>query len=87
MPEEARAVYTVIIGVSLLIGIITPILKLNSNIVKLNSNFEYMMKNDEIRDKRIENHGKEIDKIIENQRNCEKIIDRHELRIGNLEKK
>ncbi len=58
--------------------VVTPIIKLNINITKLNSNFENMMNNDKIRDQRINTHGKEID-------NLGKIVDRHELRIQNLE--
>ena len=44
-----------------LITIVTPLIKLNSNLVRLNSNFENMMKQNDVQDKRIENHGKEID--------------------------
>lgn len=70
-----------------LIGIITPIMKLNSTITQLNSNFDNMMENDKIRDKRIEENEKEIDRVIDKQRTTEKILDLHELRIVNLEKK
>lgn len=73
--------------VTALIAVIAPVMKLNTNIVRLNTNFEHMMKNDDVRDKRIENHGKEIDKIIEKQRTNEKILDLHEIRIGRLEEK
>lgn len=73
--------------VTALITVIAPVMKLNTNIVRLNTNFEHMMKNDDVRDKRIENHGKEIDKIIEKQRTNEKILDLHEIRIGRLEEK
>lgn len=73
--------------VGLVAAIITPIIKLNSNIVKLNEGLAYMKENDAVRDKRIENHGKEIDDIIEKQKMNEKILDRHELRIGSLEEK
>ena len=60
---------------------------LNLNIAKLNQNFEYMKEADQTRDKRIEKHGKEIDAIKDQQQINEKILDRHELRIGNLEEK
>ena len=62
-----------------------PIEELNINIVRLNANFDNMEKNDEIRDIRITKHGEEIDKIIEIQRQNEKILNNHELRIKNLE--
>lgn len=64
-----------------------PIEDLNESIVRLNTNFENMLANDKIRDDRITKHGEEIDEIIEKQRDNEKQLDRHELRIGNLEKK
>lgn len=71
---------------------------LNLNIAKLNQNFEYMKEADQNRDKRIDKHGKEIDELKEQHRKeldavkdqqkiNEKILDRHELRIGNLEEK
>lgn len=62
-----------------------PIEELNINIVRLNANFDNMEKNDEIRDIRITKHGEEIDRIIEIQRQNEKILNNHELRIKNLE--
>lgn len=68
--------------------------ELNTNIVKLNTNFENMIENDKIRDSRIGKHGEQIDEIKNNQRvayerlgNVEKQVDRHELRIYNLENK
>ena len=62
-----------------------PIEDLNENIVRLNANFDNMMRNDEIRDVRITKHGDQIDKIIEAQRQNEKTLSNHELRIKNLE--
>lgn len=64
-----------------------PLEELNINITKLNSNFEYMLKIDEVRDKRINKHGKEIDEIVERQRDNEKKLDNHEYRLTTLEKK
>ena len=64
-----------------------PFQELNENIKVLNANFQNMMEQDKVRDKRIENHGKEIDQMREQQRTNEKILDLHELRIGNLEEK
>ena len=62
-----------------------PIEDLNENIVRLNANFDNMMRSDEIRDVRITKHGDQIDKIIETQRQNEKTLSNHELRIKNLE--
>lgn len=58
---------------------------LNENIIKLNVNFENMLQNDLVRDKRIEKHGKEIDDIVERQRDNEHILANHEGRIKSLE--
>lgn len=62
-----------------------PIEDLNENIVRLNANFDNMMRNDEIRDVRITKHGEQIDRVIETQRQNEKTLSNHELRIKNLE--
>ena len=62
-----------------------PIDDLNLNIVRLNANFENMLKSDEVRDVRITKHGEEIDKILETQRQNEKTLSNHELRIKTLE--
>lgn len=64
-----------------------PIEDLNESIVRLNTNFENMLANDKIRDTRITKHGEEIDQIIETQRQNEKTLSNHELRITNLEKR
>ena len=64
-----------------------PIEELNLNIVRLNANFDNMMRSDEIRDTRITKHGEEIDRIVETQRQNEKTLSNHELRIKNLEDK
>lgn len=62
-----------------------PIEDLNENIVRLNANFDNMMRSDEIRDVRITKHGDQIDRVIETQRQNEKTLSNHELRIKNLE--
>lgn len=62
-----------------------PIEDLNENIVRLNANFDNMMRSDEIRDVRITKHGEQIDRVIETQRQNEKTLSNHELRIKNLE--
>lgn len=63
-----------------------PIEDLNNSITELNINFKHMLQSDDIRDKRIEKHGMEIDEIKEKQQINEKLLDRHEQRIGMLEK-
>lgn len=73
--------------IGLLTAITVPIIRVNSNLVKLNSNFEYMRQGDETRDKRIEKHGNEIDVLNKKQLTTEKILDRHELRLENIEEK
>lgn len=64
-----------------------PLDELNANIIKLNANFENIMKNDAVRDRRIEKHGMEIDSIVEKQRESEKILSNHEIRLGAVEKR
>ena len=64
-----------------------PFEDLNANIIRLNANFDNMMRNDQVRDTRITKHGEEIDQIIETQRQNEKTLSNHELRITNLEKR
>lgn len=68
---EAQAVYTVIIGVGALIGVMTPVLKLNNSITKLTSSIEYMTAESRRQDERLNAHGRELDD--------------HERRISHLE--
>ena len=69
---EAQAVYTVVVGVGALIGIMTPVLKLNNSITKLTSTLEFMAEDNKRQDVRLDAHGKELDD--------------HERRISHLEK-
>lgn len=62
-----------------------PIEDLNLNIIKLNTNFENMMLQDGIRDKRLEKHGQQIDEIKDRQKENEKKLIEHDLRITQLE--
>lgn len=64
-----------------------PIEDLNISITKLNANFQHMLESDDIRDKRIEKHGAELDKLKEKQIINEKLLNSHEIRIGYLEDK
>ena len=63
-----------------------PLEELNTNIVKLNANFQHMLDKLAVQEKRLNKHGSEIDEIIENQRDNEKKLDCHELRIERIEK-
>ena len=63
-----------------------PLEELNTNIVKLNANFQNMLDKLTVQEKRLNKHGSEIDEIINNQRDNEKKLDRHELRIERIEK-
>lgn len=69
--NEAYAIYTVIIGVGALIGVMTPVLKLNNSITKLTSAIEYMVSDNKRQDARLDAHSKELDD--------------HERRISHLE--
>lgn len=64
-----------------------PINDLNLTITELNVHFKHMLENDVVRDKRLDKHGQEIDKIVEKQRENEKTLGNHELRITTLEKR
>lgn len=69
--NEAYAIYTVIIGVGALIGVMTPVLKLNNSITKLTSTIEYMVSDNKRQDARLDAHARELDD--------------HERRISHLE--
>ena len=62
-----------------------PIEELNLNIVELNANFRNMLENDKVRDVRITTHGKEIDDLKLRQKENEKTIVSHDLRIKRVE--
>lgn len=68
---EAQAIYTVVLGVGALIGVMTPVLKLNNSITKLTSAIEYMVSDNKRQDARLDAHGRELDD--------------HERRISHLE--
>lgn len=69
--NEAQAIYTVIIGVGALLGVVTPVIKLNNSITKLTSAIEYMATDNKRQDTRLDAHSKELDD--------------HERRISHLE--
>ena len=68
---EAQAVYTVIIGVGALIGVMTPVIKLNNSITKLTTALDYLATDNRRQDARLDAHAKELDD--------------HEKRISHLE--
>lgn len=63
-----------------------PLEELNTNIIKLNANFQNMLDKLATQEKRLNKHGDEIEEIINNQRNNEMKLERHELRIERIEK-
>lgn len=63
-----------------------PIEDLNINIVKLNANFQNMIDKLNIQQQRIDKHGREIDNLIAKQRENEKTLDKHDLRIERIER-
>ena len=76
--DTASGIVAVVLGGGALVGIITPILKLNSSIVNLTSKIEELTKNMNRNEQRITKHGAEIEQL-------ERQVDRHELRIYTLE--
>lgn len=70
--DQAEAFYTVIIGVGALIGVMEPIIKLNTNIVRLTTLLENVASDNARQDDRLDKHSK--------------VLDDHEKRIGKLEK-
>lgn len=72
--------------ITALLTILTPIFKLNTNLVKLNANFENMLKKIESQDNVIKEISQSIYDIVRNQRNMEKVLDLHELKIDELRK-
>lgn len=69
--NEAQAIYTVIVGVGALLGVVTPVIKLNNSITKLTSAIEYIVTDNKRQDTRLDTHSKELDD--------------HERRISHLE--
>lgn len=70
--NEAQAIYTVIIGVGALIGVMAPVIKLNNSITKLTTTIEFMNQEKKRQDDRLNAHSKTLDD--------------HEKRISHLEK-
>lgn len=59
--DESEAIYMVVIGVGALIGVITPIIKLNTSIVKLTTVMEHLVEDDKKQDKRLNSHSRQLD--------------------------
>lgn len=72
--------------ITALLTILTPIFKLNTNLVKLNANFENMLKKIESQDLVIKEISNSVYDIVKTQRNMEKVLDIHELKINELRK-
>ena len=85
--DETNAIGYVVLGLGALIGIITPILKLNTTITKLNSNFEHMNENDKKRDESIDEMENDIALINKVQFEHKTCLKNHEDRITKLEER
>ena len=59
-------------------GIVTPIVKLTAAVTELNTTMRSVIKEGDIRDKRLDEHGREIDSL-------NRAVDRHELRLNALD--
>lgn len=59
--SDAEAVYAIIIGSGTLIGVMTPIIKLNNSITKLTTTLEYMRDDNLRQDDRLDNHSQKLD--------------------------
>ena len=64
-----------------------PMEDLNVSITRLNVNFENMISQDKVRDRRIENHGREIDELVEAQHENDLKFADHDSRLKILEHK
>lgn len=64
-----------------------PIINLTEEIIKLNLNIKHMLENDLKRDKNIEDLGILIKEITDKQRENERILQRHDFRLENLEER
>lgn len=58
--DEAAAIYTVIIGVSALIGFMAPIMKLNNTITKLITTIDFINLENKHQNEKIEEHSKQL---------------------------
>lgn len=69
--NEAQAIYAVVIGLGALIGVMTPVIKLNNSITKLTTTIEFLHQENKRQDDRLDAHSKTLDD--------------HEKRISHLE--
>ena len=61
--NEATAIYTVVIGLGALLGVMAPIVKLNNTITKLIATIEFINKENQRQDDRINNHSERINDL------------------------
>ncbi len=78
--DEVYVVGYIVLGIGTLISVLTPLFKINSNITRMRDSIDNMLERDRIRDERITLHGKELDEVVRR-------VDKHEVRITNLENK
>lgn len=58
--QEAQAIYTVVVGIGALLGIVAPIIKLSNAITKLTASIDYISDRSERQDARLDAHSKEL---------------------------
>lgn len=58
---EAYAIYVVVLGVGALIGVMTPVIKLNNSITKLTTTIEFLHKENQQQNERINSHSLKLD--------------------------
>lgn len=89
--SEQEFIGWLVIGGGAIIGLFftvtKPVLSLKEQLVTLNLKYSHMVEKDTIRDKRIEKHGIEIDKLDDRLHEAEHELSNHETRIQSLERK
>lgn len=59
--NEATAVYSVVIGLGALIGVMAPVIRLNNSITKLTTTIEYMNEDNKRHEQRLNSHSIKLD--------------------------
>ena len=92
--DETQMIGAVVVGIGALVSILAPLFRINSSITRMQSSVDHMLENDKRRDERINNHGREIDMVVRQVdkngvtiQNMQVQLDKHETRIGELERK
>lgn len=92
--DEANMIGVVVIGAGALISILAPLFRINSSITRMQSSVDHMLENDRRRDERINKHGNEIDEVVRQVdrngvtiKNMQTQLEKHDVRINELERK